>query len=196
MDEKILDFEKVSKASDEMLPIDREEIIKHLLSVPADIMKEYVDAMTNYAEDLFLLKNIISSIGKPNLCRNLLAGLDQTQLGKLSKIALNLASKDPLEKIDELVSDTFNLIIPTEESRSKAIALVNQLKTLEIDYDSKSKELANLSRQIRALSDIFCVLNIGREFGDLMIDRLSLVTESDLDKLNEIAGGKIVNNQS
>lgn len=182
MNEKILDFQKIK----EEMPIDPETILKRLHSVPEDVMEEYITAVTKYVEDLFLLKTIVSSISSPHLCRHLIDGLNPTQLIKLNKISLGLAAEDPLKEINSLIEATFSLVVPTIESRNKANTLVNKLKSLDIDYDFKSKEFAALSRQTQLLSNICWMLGISREFGELMSERLSLVSEDDLDCLIEM----------
>lgn len=186
MDKKILDFQEMSKHTAD--PVDKESIFKTLQEVPPDILKEYLDVIEVYIEDLLLIKNIASSRKRRALFDHLTKNITQEQISKLNKIALNLAAIDPLLKISELAESTFNVVIPTEETRSKATKLVDQLKSLDLDYSLRAKELAVFSRQMALLADIFAVLNQGKEFTDVTIERLSIVPDSDLDFLLKWCG--------
>ena len=99
---------------------------------------------------------------------------------------MGLVAKDPIAKIDEIIDATFNLVTPSTENRSKAITLANKIKALDVDFKSKSTELAELSGLLRLLSCILCVYNFGEEFDEVVIDRLSLISECDLDSLSVV----------
>jgi len=176
MNEKILDF-------DEILPVDAESILQQLREVPEDVLAEYIGVTTNFADELFYLVQVVSSIGKPNLCKHLISGLNEIQLIKLNKIALSLAAEDPLEEIKQIVENTFNLIIPEDASRSKAIEFIKRVKSLDCEYKTEALEFARISRQLRLLADVFYVLDIKESFGEMLIDRLSQVALDDLEAM-------------
>lgn len=174
MNEKILDF-------DEDLPINADSILQYLREVPEDVLSEYINTTINFADELFYLVKVVSSVSKPNLCKHLISGLSEIQLTKLNKIALSLLANDPLEEIKQLVENTFNLIIPEDASRSKAIELITRVKSLDCEYKIEALEFARISRQLRLLADIFYVLDIKESFGEMLIDRLSQVALEDLE---------------
>lgn len=184
MDDKILSF-------NEDPPVDSESILRLLSNVEEDILAEYSNATLSFAEELFDLVKIVSAASRPNLCRHLINGLSEVQLTKLNKISLSLASEDPLEKINELLEATFNLVIPADESRRRAIELVAQVKTLpDVEYEAEAGKFARAAKQLRMISDIFCLLNIGDEFEELLIDRLSVVSEADLERMIQVVNNR------
>lgn len=192
MNEKILSLYKMAKQSDEPLPID---FAKHLRDVPIDVVVGYCNAITNHIEDLLIMRNIIASIDKPNTFQHLIDGLNEQQIEKLNKIALCLAVEDPFSKVKELVELTFDTSISTPESLSRADLFISQLKALDIDRKAVAQRLALFSRHVQLLSESFILLSMSLEFEGLLIDRLSKVSESDLNQLAEIASSGMVNNQ-
>ena len=182
MDDKIINFLKTSKEREQELPPDQNSILKLLNEVPPDIAKEYSEVITNYIEELLILRGVISSIRKPHLCQYLTDNIDQNMLIKIRNITLDLSSKEPEEKIDEIIKNTFNIVIPSEETISKAAAFIKELKICN-DHDAESKRLAILSADLRLLADFFAILNMGQEFEQVIFNRLSQLTECDLDRL-------------
>lgn len=184
-----------AKENDEVLPVEIDQIIQRLQQVPKDIADEYVSVLNEKVDEMLLWRNIASSIGTPRICRHLIEQLSPEYLERLRCIAISLASHDPISKIGELSEATFSCTVPTPETFEKSKNLIDDLKTLDVDFKKKSEKFAELSGHARTLSNIFCVLNIGLEFGDLMIDRLSRMHETDLDRLIEIGNTIVVNNQ-
>jgi len=171
-------------------------ILKNLQTIPNDIAETYVSIVTNQVEETLLWKNIISAKNNPNQSLFLVETLEKDQLITLNKIILCLASQDLTHKIgQELAEVTFNVTLPTEESVRKAIELISYLMSLDVDYGGLAKDLSALSGHLQLLSTVIRIINMNREFGDLMIERLATISQNDLEKLFSIAKSKLVNNQ-
>lgn len=181
---------------EQVLPVQRDDILNILQQVPDEILNGYLQVVETHIEELLLCKNVLSSRGKPNLFQHLIGGLDQTQLEKLSKITLNLAANDPVEKVRELTEETFNITIPTPDGFLKALALFDLIKSLDVDFEEEGKRLAVLSGHLRFFSDAVIVMNMGEKFEKLLLDRLTQVPENDLDHLIEIGNSQLVKNVS
>lgn len=195
MTDKITDFLKTVKESDDqVLPIERDSIIKHLNSVPSDIMIEYVGVLTNYIEDRVILRSIVSSFGSPHLCRYLIENLNQEQFLRLNDIAVSLSSINPLDKIDDLKKNTFGIVTPTDGSISRAKNLIRQIIDSEIDYKVESEKLVTFAKDVRFIADILMVLNMGKDFENFLNWRLCAMSENELDRFNEIFNQIVVNN--
>ena len=129
-DDKIVNLiETVKQTSDEVFPITREIVLQRLLAIPLDTAESYIAIVSRQVEDTLFWKNIISAVGNPNQCKFLLEDLNQTQLDKLSSLALYLSIK-PEEKTKEIQDITFGIRSPSEENYSKAAKLMADLKTL------------------------------------------------------------------
>lgn len=195
MSEKIVDLIEMNKDLDgQMLPIEKEMIIKSLGEIPHDIAKEYSDAFGAYIEDQLILKNIVSSSDRPHLIRHLIDGLSENQLTRLSTIITHLTSDACEKKIMEIINATLGIIIPTPESKMKASELVDLVKILNINHEEKAKELADIGRLIRTFCDLLVVCRMGDHVESYMRDRLSMIPESDLDWLLEIGARRLVSN--
>lgn len=195
MSEKIVNFIAANKDLDgQMLPIEKEMIIKSLGGIPHDIAKEYSDAFGAYIEDQLILKNIISSSDRSHLVRYLVDGLSETQLTRLSTIITHLTSDACEKKIKEIINATLGISLPTESSKMKASELVDLVKVLNINHEEKAKELADIGRLIRIFCDLLVVCRMGDHVETYMRDRLSMIPESDLEWLLEIGAKRLISN--
>jgi len=193
MDDKIVNFFEVAKQTDEVLPIEYEAILKKLQSVPDDVWKEYLNVVEGYIDDLLLCKNVVAARDSHNLFRHLIAKLNHCQIEKLSRIALNLASEDPIAKVNQIIEDTFGFVPSSPETLSKAGALLNHLKALDGSYEAEAKRLATLSKDLKLLAGLFAVIKLGKEFETLLINRLSQFPIADLDRLFAMENSTIQN---
>jgi len=195
MSEKIVDLIETNKDLDgQILPIEKEMIIKSLGEIPHDIAEEYSDALGAYIEDQLLLKNIISSSDTPHLIRHLVDELSENQLIRLRTIITHLTSNACEKKITEIINATLGISIPTAESKMKASALVDLVKILNINHAEKAKELADIGRLIRTFCNLLATCRIGDHVESYMRDRLSMIPEDDLDWLLEIGARRLVSN--
>lgn len=194
MNEKIVDFLEISNIG-EPFPIEKDFILKKLQEIPDDFHSEYIQSVGDYLDDLALFKNIVISREKSNLCQHLIDNLNETQLQKLNRIVLSLSIKDPIANIEEINAATFNQMTPSHEITFKAKNIVSKIRSLPVNFKAKAEELAVFSRQVKLLSNIFCVLNLGREHDDFITEQLSIILEEDLDAVLMMIDSYVANKE-
>lgn len=169
---KILNFD-TSKEIDENLPPSQDLIFKTLQCIPDDIFHEYTEVVENYINDLHILKNTLYSKENVNTFKYLTKDLDQIQLEKLNNIASDLASTEVLNKLRELSVSTFGFGTQTDESISQAQELFRMFESSNINFESEAERLALVSKDLKFLSEILFISAMGKNFEDLMFDRVS-----------------------
>ena len=187
-DEKIVNLiETVKQTSDEVFPITREIVLQRLLAIPLETAEAYVAIISRQVEDTLFWKNIISAVGNPNQCKFLLEDLNQTQLDKLSSLALYLSIK-PEEKTKEIQDITFGIRTPSEENYSKAKKLMADIKALQIDSENMAKRLADTSIHLKQLSQTVAALGLGIEYNDIILENLANLDDNSLDVQLDMIG--------
>ncbi len=181
-DDKIVNLiETVKQTSDEVFPITREIVLQRLLAIPLETAEAYVAIISRQIEDTLFWKNIISAVGHPTQCKFLLEDLNQTQLDKLSSLALYLSIK-PEEKTKEIQDITFGIRTPSAENYSKAKKLMADIKALQIDSENiTAKRLADTSIHLKQLSQTVAALGLGIEYNDIILENLANLDDNSLD---------------
>jgi len=183
---KIVNFELV-RDSDQEIPLDETTLLKKLEAIPAALAQEYALTLGFHIEEWHLLKNVIHAVGHPATLQSLSEVLPESLYGRLEKVALYLSSKDSLDKVDEIVSATLGVIVPTGKSRSLALDVIKAINGLNVDPSSKAKELLSLAQKLQLLGHAMILLNKGPEFEKLVLDELSRIAETDLNDIALIA---------
>jgi hypothetical protein len=187
-EDKIVNLiETVKQTSDEVFPITREVVLQRLLAIPLETAEAYVAIVSRQVEDTLFWKNIISAVGHPNQCKFLLEDLNQTQLDKLSSLALYLSIK-PEEKTKEIQDLTFGIRVPSEENYSKAAKLMADLKTIINNHEDMAKRLADTSIHLKQLSQTVAALGLGIEYSDIILENLANLDDNSLDAQLDMVG--------
>ena len=185
MSEKISNFLEETKEIDgQVLSIECETLLRDLQSIRPDIASEYITAIEMGVEMKLLWKNIIASSKSPSITKHFIENLNEEQFRQFQRLILNLSSKEPEERINEIVESTFGFTVyPIEESIPKAQELLDKLKECEGRYDAESDKLAMLARDLHFLAKILSIMNLGESFIPMLHEQLSKMLESDLDCL-------------
>ena len=192
MSDKIIDFLSAAKEEGEgPLPIELDATLANLQMASDDFVKDYFHSMMIYIEELLVIKSIVESRKNPNLFRHLTKNLNEVHLKKLSKIALHLV----FERVKEVVDETYDLITPSPECIEKAHALIDIIKNLDIDYVSEAKRLSTASTDLRRIADQFILKHLGKDYEQLMFERLAVLSEADIDALMGVENMKFINNK-
>ena len=187
-DEKIVNLiETVKQTSDEVFPITREIVLQRLLAIPLETAEAYIAIVSRQVEDTLFWKNIISAVGHPTQCKFLLEDLNQTQLDKLSSLALYLSIK-PEEKTKEIQDLTFGIKTPSAENYSKAKKLMADIKALQIDSENMAKRLSDRSIYLKQLSQTVAALALGIEYNDIILENLANLDDNSLDVQLDMIG--------
>lgn len=191
MENKIVNFlEKAKEVDDQVLPIERDSLLKQLQEIKPDIASEYVSGIETSFEEMMFMKNIISSADKPRISKQFIAGLDEDRFKTLEKIVLNLRVSSFEEKIKEIVEATLGYTVyPLPESIPKANELLNQLKGLSGNYETEAQKIADLARYFHMLANILIVMDMGEDLIEFLRNRLSKLPKEDLDRLGRIVNG-------
>lgn len=179
----------ITNIEEQVQPIDRDIVLHRLKEIPDDLVNVYVKAIVGNVDEQLLLKSIFTS--SLLAAKHIIDGLDQIQLERLNTIVLGLISTDPLKNLREIREATFNIIDVIPESVEKGIALIDLIKSLDVDYDVAWKELAFISRQMNLLASAFLILNLGKTFEDTLLDQLSRIPTSEFNGIFELCEGKI-----
>lgn len=194
-DDKILTFD----ASTESPPSDPDAILKVLKQIPNEIIFEYDTSVKNYLDEKLLFNSILITVDNPSVCKHLLSKLNHDQLDKFCKLITCLASNDVLEKIPEVISHGMDIRVPTSGILSKAAVLLKLIKATKSNHKIAAAELIRLSDLYQRLKTYFWVFEIIENLENsesYLIDRLSLSSERDLDRMIEIISSTVVvNNQ-
>ena len=179
-EEKILSFKQPEAEVEPSFPPNG--ILRILQEVPDEIYTTYLQQTASFVDEILWSKNIVAARDKPHLFRHLTDELSESQLTRLSKIALSLAARDPCEKVGELMNAIFDFTPPTERSHSLAKTTLTHLKACG-DYEKESLRLAVLARDLGALAELLAILSKSDDLTPAVLDRLSWMTENDLTRL-------------
>jgi hypothetical protein len=187
VDEKIINFFEKANDADRLLPVQRDSLLQQLSEIQPDIAQGYAKRITDYIEGIFLLRDIILSTGRPQQCQYLLERFDEIQMERLKKIILHLSSEDPVEKIQELDALTFNITTATAKSSSKALELIDLVKSLDVDLKETSQSFILLARRITLFAHVCTAIDSDKEgCAEVLYDQLSQVHETALDRMIEM----------
>jgi hypothetical protein len=107
MEDKYINIiEEAKLESDEVLPIEKEEMLNQLRNIHNDIAIDYSIGVDMGFERLLFFKNFIVSRHNPKLSRLLLEQMDPTWFEDLRNLVFLLADKDVDEKVDEIINAT------------------------------------------------------------------------------------------
>lgn len=184
--DKIVKFTQANIDFDEDSPLDREKVIKNLAAIPQSVANEYAYELALHFEDWLSIRNIILAIGHPETLKTLVETLPEYLYSRLNKIAFQLALKDP--GVDEIVSATLNIVMPTEASRHRAADVIKTINAININREAKAKELMNFAKNLQMLVDTITVLDKRRhDFNEFVLDHLSRLPDRDLDDIMDMA---------
>jgi hypothetical protein len=193
MSEKTISFIEAFKSQQaEILPIEKEEIIKNLDSIPEEIQQDYIQILGRSAEEILTFRNIISLSKMPKARSYLIDSLDECMLSRLASIAKCMASRDVLNKINELLENTFGYSVQSEESIARGKDMLLLIKKFKGNYKSKGIELASRAKKLIKLADFFQIMNLGEQFHSIIVDCVSEFQESEFNEIFSLAK-KIVN---
>lgn len=181
MDDKVINLHEAS--NEEALPPNQETILKNLQSVNDEWHSEYLKVVENYLEELIICRNIIASRRNPNLFRHLVSTITAEQLNRLQLLSMDLASIDPLEKLEAIVEATFQFTPPTQKGLSMSNEIVSMIRSLNPDYKEKAKEMGEIARRMKLLATTLTL--VGLDFDEYARGKLSHSPEKDLDFLRE-----------
>jgi hypothetical protein len=184
-----MEDEKIISMKDQDLPIDRELLLKKLNDIPEDVKTNYVKVISSLLNDLLLWKNILTE--NSNVAKHILDGLDHSLLERFNTIVSNLILTDFQKSISNIVGETMNIENPTPESQEKAVALIDFIKSSNIDYDNAWKELVFTSRQLCHLASSILLLNMGKTFEGTLLDHLSRLPSSEFNGIFELCEEKL-----
>lgn len=175
--------------------LDCEDILKKLQGIPVDIFSDYLNVLDANVEDILKRRSMVAARDNPTTFRHLFEKLNPLQVSRVSDIAMHLSSRDPNDKIEELIYASFDMVIPTPESISKAEKLIIDLRAFSSVYLEKALTCVEVIRDFRMMEDIFVTLNMGIQWEKIVLDRLSALPEDNLNRLCAIVSGALSNNQ-
>jgi hypothetical protein len=183
---EIIDLIDKSKLiDDEVLPIEKEQLLKNIQAISNEISMDYVEGIDIGIEDALLWKNIILAKDHPLTCHNFIDGLNPELFERLQRIVSGLMVNNYVDKLKDIIEATFNITSTTLDERTKAEQLVTEAISLKIDFEEKAMELSKFSRQAKMLSDLFTLFSISRdeEYKRIAVDRLSYCSIENIDLL-------------
>jgi len=107
MSGKRIDFmEKAKDISEEILPIEKDQILTYLENISGEIIIDYMMGVDDGVERLLFFKNFVGSKLRPKLSKLLLEQMNPAWLSGLRDVVFLLSSRDIEEKVEEIVNAT------------------------------------------------------------------------------------------
>jgi len=190
MSEKIVDIREASREMEESSPIQHKDLLKRLSEIQPDIATEYIEVISDYVEKILAIRNLIVSLGRPNLSQKLIAAMDQSTLANLKGIIDCLSAQEPISHIQKLIELTFDIVEPTPDQSCKSLKLIDLVKFQkkeDVNLVALAYEFGCLSKRASLLSDVCILVDKDKEeYESVLCTRLSRIAEKELDNMLEI----------
>jgi hypothetical protein len=180
--------EKIVSIDDE-LPIDSDLLFLKLAKVPEEFKREYVQGIAASIDELLLWKSIFT--GNISVAKHIIDGLDSSHFERFKTIVLNLAFTDSKKSVSEILEATLGFENPSPESQKKAAALIDLIKSRNIDYDAFFREFIFTARQLFHLATAMFIIDKGKSFERSLLDHLSSLPPTEFDGIEELFEEKL-----
>lgn len=157
----VLEFDK------EGVPMDKKDLLKQMQSLDEGIVSEYIDGLLEHVQTLITWRDIFSSMRSESRCLTLIEKLDNEKLERLVQITNTISKKDLLQRIQQLLNQSF-CWDPPHCSSEKAVLFIETLQKIDV---KRREEIAITygagARDLRNFSEIILAVNrglLGEEF--------------------------------